>query len=143
MVLVKKKRVYLNTKRTKYCIVELYAKKTDMQNRYKTICIRRGYPDKGHFKVEGVSLHYEKLTNGKLLSETGTVLLHLKECGAGVVAHELLHAVLWANKHKKYKKQYPIVIKNMKEEERILQNFTFAVIGFYNWYWKIKDSLIA
>jgi hypothetical protein len=106
-----------------------------MQDYYKKHCADRGLKDKGHYNVSGVSLHYENRVNGKCQPETGTVLLCLDHCGAGVVSHEFLHAVLWAYKHRKNKKQYPIIIKNMREEEDILQNHTFAVTQFYNWYW--------
>lgn len=87
--------------------------------------------------ILGVSLHYEIYCGRKVKNDTGKVLLSLQDCGAGLVSHELLHAVLWAYKHKRSKKQYPIVIKNMNEEEKILQNHTYAVKQFYNWYWKV------
>lgn len=132
----KSKRIYLNTQKTKYCIVKLFGKKKDMQDYYFSFSPQ----DADHYLCQGVSIHYEKINavNNKLSPETGMVLLHFGSCGAGIVTHELMHAVLYAYKHKKYKKQYPIVIKNMAEEERILRNHTFAVREFYKWYWKVE-----
>lgn len=77
-------------------------------------------------------------------NETGTILLSLEYCGAGIVTHEIMHGILWARKNGFKKQQYPIVIKTMEEEENILQDFTYAVQFFYNWYWKIdKGEVIA
>lgn len=156
---MKKKVIYLNTENTKYCVVELYKTLKEMQLAYKERCPH----DKSHFKVLGVHQAYEKfkapknipmpkegdsrkyyevnISKVKIAPETGTVFLNLKHCGAGVVSHELMHAVLWAYKHKKMKKQYPIIIKNLKEEELILRYHTLAVQEFYRWYWKIKDKI--
>ena len=96
--------------------------------------------DSNHYECQGVSLHYEKIDveGNKTSPETGTVLLHFGSCGAGTVSHELLHATLWAYKHRKGKKQYPIIIKDMDEEEVILRNHTEAVRQFYIWYWKVR-----
>lgn len=73
--------------------------------------------------------------------KTGEVLLNLEYCGSGIVSHEFMHAVLWAWKHSEYKKQYPLVIKSMKQEEEILHNLTHAVRQFYTWYWKVKSKI--
>jgi hypothetical protein len=138
----RKKRIYLNRKRTKYCTVKLYKDKKEMQAAMKSECGQRGsYKD-----IWGLHHAYDRILvpkkgRSKLLPETGTVYLCIRHCGAGVVSHELLHAVLWAWKHKRGKKQYPIVIKDMKEEEEVLHNHTDAVRDFYTWYWKIEKSL--
>lgn len=99
--------------------------------------------DVSHYKCLGVHLAYERwdMKTGKIKPESGTVLLSLENCGASVVVHELTHAVLYAWKHKKYKKQYPITIKNMKEEELVLHRVSEATAQFYNWYWKIKKFI--
>lgn len=132
----KSKRIYLNTKKTKYCVVKLFGKKRDMQDYY----FRANPNDTHHYECQGVSLHFEKINavSGSLSPQTGEVLLHFGSCGAGIVTHELLHAVLYAYKHKKRKKQYPIIIKDMDEEEVILRNHTEAVRQFYKWYWKVE-----
>lgn len=101
--------------------------------------------DRNHFKVSGCHCGYEllKVRRGKktrLSKDTGTVFLSFGHCGAGVVTHELAHAILWAHRHKRGKQQYPIVIKNMKEEEEILYNLTYAIRQFYTWYWKIEKE---
>lgn len=134
------KRIYLNTKKTKYCIVRLFKRNNEMQLSYD-----KHKSNNGKGKVLGAHCGYEKYTTSQprwgVLPETGTVFLSLENCGAGVVTHELMHAVLWAWKHKRLKNQYPIVIKNMNQEEEVLHNQTYAVHQFYNWYWKIKSKV--
>lgn len=134
-----RKKVWLNKKHTKYCWVKLFGNKKDMQQFYYDWDKKGGLLDGNHFEVKGVSLHYRRVVDGKSHPETGMVLLSFENCGAGVVTHEILHAVLWARKHHQNKKQYPIVIKSMKEEEEILRNHTYAVQQFYNWYWDIEE----
>lgn len=138
----KRKRIYLNKKKTRYCTVKLYADKLQMQNDLKKNL--SGKLD--YYKCLGLHHAYTRLLikkNGtvNLIPETGTVYLCLQHCGAGIVSHEFLHAVLWAWKHKRNKKQYPIVIKNMKQEEEVLHNHTDAVSHFYDWYWKVEKIL--
>jgi hypothetical protein len=135
------KKIWMNEGHTKYCIVKLYKTQKLMQEAYQNFKPQ----DKNQDKVSGVHCGYEKFTiskNGKenLSKETGTVFLNIKCCGAGVVSHEFAHAVLWAHKHKKNKNQYPIVIKNMDDEEEILYHLTHAVQQFYNWFWTIKKK---
>lgn len=140
---MKKKKLFLNDKKTKWCIVQLYNHKYDMQQAYIKYCKQRGQkPD----PILGASTHYEKIYIGdkgkeKLSGETGTVFLCAEHCGAGLVAHELLHAVLYAWKHKLNKEQYPITIKNMDEEEEILRNLTFAISQFYQWFYNNTNSV--
>jgi hypothetical protein len=156
---MKQKKIYLNTDKTLYCIAKLFKKKKNMQEAYKKFSPN----DKNHFKVLGAHRAYEKWLVSKkpkirvskkgvvkafmstklkgIETETGTLFLSLEDCGASVISHEIMHAVLWANKFKKYKKQYPITIKSMEEEERILYNFSFAIRQFYNWYWEIKSKV--
>lgn len=136
----KSKRIWLNFPHKKYCQVILYEKKFEMQKDYA----RYSPQDGNHYKTLGVHHGFDKLIiepgkKAKLSPQTGIVRLCLEHCGAGVVSHEFMHAVLWANGHKRYKKQYPIVIKNMKEEEKILHNLTYAVRQFYEWYWKVTN----
>lgn len=111
-----------------------------MQDYYKWYCDKYGKNDTGHYSVLGVSLHYTKFIKNILHSDVGIVLLNINDCSASIVSHELFHAILHAYKHTKYKKQYPIVIKNMTEEEKILHNHSFAVNQFYNWYWKVESK---
>ncbi len=137
----REKKIFLNNNHSKYCIVRVFYKESEMRAFYKRHCEERGLPDPDHFQIKGVSLHYEKISGRKLSPETGMVLFSLENCGAGVVTHELLHAILWAHKHKANKQQYPIVIKDMKEEEQILSNHTYAVMQFYRWYWKLLTQM--
>lgn len=156
--MLKTKRIYLNLKKTKYCIAKLYSSKEEMANAYKKFRPL----DKNHNAVLGCHCAYEKwnfVTSPKktvskkgiigfkeviksktIKPETGTVFLCFEHCGAGVVTHELMHAIIWAHKHRMYKKQYPFVLNNMKEEEKLLHNFTYAVRQFYDWYWKIEKE---
>lgn len=153
---MRKKRIYLNEEKTKYCIVKLYKTLNEMQTAYAKQCPY----DKNHNQVLGVHNAFELFApinkkekidknlligkstkNFRLLPQSGIVFLSLKNCGAGIVTHELMHAVLWAYKHKINKQQYPIIIKNMKEEELILRYHTLAVMEFYKWYWKIKSKV--
>ena len=133
---VRWKKIFLNERHTKYCIVKLYNTKLLMQQAYKEFKSK----DDNHYKVLGVHCPYEKFNGNKLSKETGTVFLNLDHCGAGIVCHELAHAVLWAHKHKRNKKQYPIVLKNMKDEEVVLHNLTGAIAQFYAWYWTIESK---
>ena len=135
------KKIFLNEGRTRYCIVKLYRKKIEMQKAYE----KQSPKDDGHDKVAGAHCGYVLLKySGKkeiLSPETGTVFLNVGQSGAGIVCHELAHAVLWAHKHGKHKEQYPIVIKNMDDEEEILYHLTYAIRQFYTWFWKVKKSL--
>lgn len=133
---MKSKRIYLNEKKTKYCIVKLFKKRKEMHEYYS-----KEKPDeKFNEFLLGVHLAYERWDKktGKIKSETGTVLLSLEDCAGSIVSHEFMHAILWAYKHKKYKKQYPITIKDMKEEEKLLHRMSLAVHNFYSWYWDVK-----
>lgn len=137
----RRKKIWLNKKKTKYCWVNLYANLKDLRQAYDDYS-RLTFPHQVGDKIYGASIHYERYdtVNKKLSKETGKVILSKPNCGAGVVSHEFMHQILWAHKHKRYKKQHPVVIKNMKEEEVILHNHTNAVIQFYNWYWKIEKQ---
>lgn len=133
-----KKKIFVNENNYVWCRV--YADKKEMQRYYEKV----GGNDSDHYKCSGVALNYERWCfsgnkKTQVSMETGTVLLHLKSLGAGIVSHEFMHAVLWAHKHKKGKNQYPIIIKDMKEEEEILHNHTYAVRNFYSWYWKYLE----
>ena len=137
-VTVLKNRIYLNRNKKKWCIVQLYNFKYDMQQDYVKYCKERGQE---YNPVKGASTHYWK-SKGKLLSgETGTVFLSVEDSGAGVVTHELMHATLFANQHNETKTHYPIVIKNMRQEETILHNHTYAVIQFYNWFYRVAKAI--
>jgi hypothetical protein len=130
----KRKLIYLNEKKSKFCIIKLFDTKKEMQDAYAKF----RPDDTQHYKCLGAHCAYEKLLfsnskRGSLSKESGTVFLSKEYLGAGIVTHELMHAVLWAYKHKRGKKQYPIIIKSMKEEEEILHNHTYAVKQFYNW----------
>lgn len=136
------KKIWMNEGHTKYRIVKLFKSKLLMQQAYKDFKGR----DKNHYKVSGVHcgyvlLKYDRNKKETVSNETGTVFLNVGECGAGIVAHELAHAVLWAHRHNKNKNQYPIVIKNMDDEEEILYHLTYAIRQFYTWFWEIKKKL--
>lgn len=140
MIKERRKRIYLNEGHTKYCIVRLFQRKIDMQEAYKIRCPK----DLDHYSVLGAHNAYNRVKINKDSSETfsneiGTIFLNLDNCGAGIVAHEFGHAVLWAYKHPngKCKKQYPIIIKSMDDEEEILYHLTYAISQFYIWYWKV------
>lgn len=131
----KRKKIWLTTDKTKYCTVLLFNTRKEMREYFSEYCKRTNQRD--YDNILGASLHFEKYINGNITKETGKVLLSLQDCGAGVVSHELLHATLWAYKHRRNKKRYPFIIKSHNEEERVLQNHTYAVKQFYNWYWKV------
>lgn len=135
---MRSKRIYLNKKKTKYCVAKLFKKKKQMQEAYAKYKPK----DKHHDSVLGVhcgSLRWNYKKNKFDVSKnTGIVFLSLENCGSGIVCHEFMHAIFWAKNHSIRKRQYPVVIKNMEQEEILLHNFTGAVVQFYNWYWKIK-----
>lgn len=135
-------KIFVNRRKTKWCIVKVYSFKYDMQVAYKKF---RPH-DTHHFHVAGVHCGYELLRISKskkevMTGETGTIFLNVDQCGAGIATHEIMHAILWAKNHKRNADQYPIVIKNMKEEESMLMDFTYAVQQFYRWYWKVYKRL--
>jgi hypothetical protein len=142
----KKKRIYLNKEKTRYCVVRLYGKKTDMHIAYAKSLNESGCQEAGEVVdpfVQGAHVGYKRIRihddgSEELNGETGQVFLHFGHAGAGTVSHELLHAVLWAWKHQIDKEQYPIVINSMEEEEEILYAHTDAVNQFYTWYWKVE-----
>lgn len=136
------KKIYMRRDKKKWCIVRLYKFKGDMQRAYKGLSPK----DTHHFKVRGCHLAYSKMNvskrgNRNYSGETGTILLSLKDCGAGIVTHEILHGIFWAHNHTFSKEQYPFTITDMKHEESILQDFTYAVTQFYQWYWKVENKL--
>ena len=145
---MRKKRIYLNPEKTKYCIVHLFKYRKEMQDFY--FKEDRAKREDKHYNTLGVHLAYTVYTPVKGKKNkwkpgpiTGSVLLNLQNCGAGIVTHELMHAVLWAYRHeeKEHDNQYPIIIHDMEEEEEILHRHTLAVMAFYRWYWKIKDKV--
>lgn len=139
---MKKKRIYLKYDMTKYCDVFLFDTRKELRAFYAKHCPKDG----NHHKVRGVSVHrdyYQQKGKSKkwvLMPKTGEVLLSLQDCGAGVVTHEFMHATIWAFRHNGKNDQYPFVIRNMREEEKLLHGFTFAVMQFYRWYYQIIDS---
>lgn len=134
------KEIYVNEQGTKYVKVFVYSTKLEMQAAYKKFSPQDG----NHNKVKGAHCAYNKYIipkGGKrkyLSHETGTIFLCYPSCGAGVISHEFLHAVLWAHQHTKTKKQYPVVIKDMKQEETICYSLTRCVKEFYNWLYRIE-----
>lgn len=134
------KRIYFNRQKTKYCIVRVYKTKSEMRKAYKKY---------NNHSIESQDLRgahcghekYQVSKNGKmrLMPETGILFLNYNDCGAGIICHELMHAVLWAHNHRRNKKQFPIIIKNMEEEETILYTLTFVVRQFYNWLYSIES----
>ncbi len=118
----------------------------EMRTEYKKMCPM----ETGHEVIGAVCINREYFKANKVkdmkkinkMKHTGYVLTCLDYVGAGVVSHEFMHAVFFANgiSKVKFKKQYPIVINNMKEEETLLYAFTDAVKSYYKWYWKLKDS---
>jgi hypothetical protein len=72
--------------------------------------------------------------------QSGIVLLNLEYCVASIVSHEFMHAVFWAWKHSANKRQHPITIRSMGDEERLLYSLTDAVKAFYGWYLKVVDE---
>jgi len=129
-------------------MVKVFKRKADMQAAYDAANRAKGVVDGDN--VQGVHLGYTRYgPNGDgtytLHPESGTVLLYFGSCGAGVVSHEFMHAVLWAVTHQKsgddpedYCEHYPIIIDNMDQEEVLLHNLTYAVRQFYNWLYKIE-----
>lgn len=138
-MLYKTKKIWLNGKKTRYCWVRLYADKLEMQKAY-----HRYRPDDNDYdKIGGAHCAHVLLTisesgEEKISDETGRVYLCFDYCGASIIAHELGHAVLYANRENMIDEQHPIVIRDMEEEEEILYNLTYAIRQFYDWYWKIE-----
>lgn len=140
---MRSKRIYFDRQKTRYVVCRLFKYRNEMRTYYSKSCPN----DKNHNDVLGVNIareYYVKKGKKWLFSkQTGEVLLNLQDCGVGVVTHEFMHAVLWARNFKEFKKQYPIVIKDMADEEHLLHEFTYIVRQFYNWYWDVKKKIKA
>lgn len=136
-----KNKIWLTTNKTKFCIVRVYSDKTAMRAAYKEFRPN----DKNHDTVLGAHCGYEKIIHRpnkrkETSQETGTVFLSKENCTASIVAHELMHAVIWAKTHKKnWKEQYPFIIDNIKSEEQLLHNLSYSLNQFYNFYWEKVD----
>jgi hypothetical protein len=124
----KSRRVYLNEKRTKHCTVILFETAVEMRAYYA----KQTKSDDNECHTLGV--HVARIVRGK--KQNGTVLLSLEFCNPSVVAHEFLHAILWARK----RKTYPIVIKSPWQEEKLAYNLSYALSQFYSWQWKVADG---
>ena len=135
----RRKKIFVTQDKTKYVWCYLFENNKEMNLVYKEMCKQMG---KRYNRVLGVSVHstYKYLSNNKVHPLTGSVLLSKQHLGAALVAHEFTHACLWAFKHHKNKKQYPLVIKNMAEEETLCQNQSVAIKMFWNWYYKIEKE---
>ncbi len=138
---MKKKRIYFEGNKGKYCVVHLFKTRKELNKWY------RENDRTAKEEVYGVSIHREiykakdKMIPKNIFPETGKVLLSLQNCGTGVVSHEIMHQVLWSYKHgKRPIKDYPFTIKSMKHEEEILHRFSKVIIDFYRWYWKVEKS---
>lgn len=140
--IMRHKKFYFDKSKKRYVRIYLFKTVKEMQDFHKKL--QPGIHS-NRYKNLGVSIHrvYEKQKGKSMVyvPKTGDVLLNLNYCGAGVVSHELMHATLWAWKHKPTKKQYPIVIRSMKEEEEILHDFTYLTRHFYDWYWKVHKTI--
>lgn len=138
---MRSKRLYFDRKKKHYTVVKLFKTVKEMQVYYKKIS-----PDDGnHFDTLGVCINRTLFkVKGKkwiIQPKIGEVLLNLPHCGAGIATHELMHAAFFAYKMSAKKKQYPIVLKSMEEEEDLLYSFTYIVKQFYTWYWDIKKHI--
>lgn len=134
-------KLWVNERETKFVVVKVYKTKIEMQEAYKKF-----RPEDGnHFETYGCHCAYSSRTVDKKTGKsrasgnTGTIFLSYPYCGAGLISHEFMHAVLWAYKHKYDKKQFPIIIKSMEEEEKILHAMTMAVKRFYTWLYRIES----
>lgn len=139
MALYRRKKIFVTENKTKYVWCYLYKTNKDLNDFYKKYCEGRG---EKWARVAGVSIHITNkyITTGKVTNLTGVVLLSMDRMGAGIVAHEFSHACFWAYRHSLRKKQYPLVIKNMVEEEKILHGQFEAVRSFWKWYYKIEKE---
>lgn len=132
-------KLFMNRRKTRYVKCFLYRNKKLMQDAFRKL-----RPDAKYIRgTLGAHCAYQILNtnNNRTSKETGTIFLSMKNCGAGVVTHEILHGILWAHRFKAHKKQYPTVINNMEQEEELLHDFSFAVSSFYDWYWKVEKQL--
>jgi hypothetical protein len=131
-------KIWVNERQTKFVKAIVFQTTEEMREAYKKF----NPTDRNHDEVMGCHCAYtarvvdKKTGKSRAWGNTGRIFLSFEYLGAGLVAHEFMHAVLWAYKHNGKKKQFPIVIKSMKEEEKILHALTFALKTFYNWYWK-------
>lgn len=137
-----RKKIVVN-KEGNFVWAYFFLNKKDMRNFYKQL----SPDDREHNIVGGVAINREmfkcdsekKITLGLKSKQSGFILTCADYAGAGVVCHEIMHAVLFADgiSKVKIKKQYPIIIKSMNDEERLLYAFTNAIRQYYTWYYRI------
>lgn len=140
----KTKKIIINREKKLYVKCHLFDTPTAMREYYKKQDKKAGKPlDDDHDRVLGVHLAYEKYHKPKrkwiLHPESGQVLLSIKNCGASIVSHEFMHAVLHGARHGEESINI-LKIKNMEQEEVLLHDMTNAVRKFYDWYWKIVKN---
>lgn len=76
-----------------------------------------------------------------LSEHSGDVLLSREALGPWVVAHEFMHAAIWAHRHGREKAQYPVCLGSMAEEESVLRGMTNAVASFYRWRASLGETI--
>jgi len=134
----RRKKIWMNYKKTRYIWCYLWKDKEEMNEEYH----RRKPSEKPAVlgtHMGRVAWYYEKKKR-RLYPQSGIIFLHIDNCGATVAAHEFMHGAIWAHRHSLKKKQYPFTIKSMNEEEELLHNFSYAIGQFYDWYWDVKDN---
>jgi hypothetical protein len=139
-----KTRIYFDKEKTRWCQVMVFKEKYEMNKYY--FMHDRNPSDGRHFYTQGVHMagvlfRTEDDGSETMYGETGKVLLHFDQCGAGIVSHEFGHAVLCSHTMSVNGQQYPIIIHNMEEEEDILHDLYRAISSFYTWYWDKVDPV--
>lgn len=138
-----KKRIYVDKRKKKFVVVLLFHNVKDLRTFYRQIRPKDKHIDEtlgahcGYVKV-GVT----KKGKEKYYPETGTMLLTATHCGAGLIAHEFLHALFWAHGHAIHKKQYPLrlTFQNINEEEAFCYQLTSVVRAFYTWFYRLERA---
>lgn len=130
----KSKRLWIDREHTKYSTVYLFDTLKGMREWDKNFQIENFQNDSRYFY--GKNIRYTSYTKDKkeMNPDSSIILLCEPYAGRNTVAHEIMHAVLWAFNHRPTTKRYPIVIKNVDQEEVLLQQHSYMMKQFYSWF---------
>jgi hypothetical protein len=134
------KKIVVNNKTGKFCIFRLYGSRGDMIAGHNEFCPTSKVGADMLGAHAGIWRFVLRGYRRALYKQTGVVFLCVEHCGAGVVGHEIMHAVMFARNHRMSFRQYPVVIKELAEEEEMLYDYTDATMEFYCWFYDVAKK---
>lgn len=97
------------------------------QKRGKSIGLK---PKDAHLNFEAICMCYERLRAAKRMPDIGEVLFYRDRLGAGIVAHEMLHAAMHYDRLVSRNETATFTANIGKEEERLAHCLTDLVRQF-------------